>query len=55
MDLELLTNNGLIIRSRYDDFNDTIKSAVLSELYSRLNLHLVRANATAILSRWLPS
>ena len=31
------------------------KSAVLSELYSRLNLHLVSANATAILSRWLPS
>ena len=31
------------------------KSAVLSELYSRLNLHLVRANATAILSKWLPS
>ena len=27
------------------------KSAVLCELYSRLNLHLVRANATAILSR----
>ena len=31
------------------------KSAVLSELYSMLNLHLVRANVTAILSRWLPS
>ena len=31
------------------------KSVVLSDLYSRLNLHLVRANATAILSRWLPS
>ena len=30
-------------------------SVVLSELYSRLNLHLVRANAAAILSRWLPS
>ena len=31
------------------------KSAVLSELFSRFNLHLVRVNATAILSRWLPS
>ena len=31
------------------------QSVVLSELYSRLNLHLERVNATAILSRWLPS
>ena len=27
------------------------KSAVLRDIYGRLNLHLVRANATAILSR----
>ena len=29
------------------------KLAVLSELFSRLNLHLVRVNVTAILSKWL--
>ena len=29
------------------------KSVVLPELYSMLNLHLVRANATAILSKFI--
>ncbi|KAL5517010.1 hypothetical protein EMCRGX_G002474 [Ephydatia muelleri] len=32
-----------------------LKSAVTFELYSRLNLHLVRANATAILTRYIQS
>ena len=30
------------------------KSAVLSELYGRLNLNLVRANVRAIMSRYCP-
>ena len=44
-----------MLASRLAITSGKTKSAVLSELYSRLNLHLVRANATAILSRWLPS
>ena len=46
-----------MLASRLAIISGKTKSAVLSELYSRLNLHLVRANATAlaILSRWLPS
>ena len=31
------------------------ETAVLPQLYGRLNLNLVRAKATAILSRWIPS
>ena len=30
------------------------KSVVLHDLYGRLNMHIVRANATAILSRCMP-
>ena len=44
-----------MLASRLAIISGKPKSVVLSELYSRLNLHLVRANATAILSRWLPS
>ena len=44
-----------MLASRLAIISGYTKSAVLSELYSRLNLHLVRANATANLSRWLPS
>ena len=44
-----------MLASRVAIISGKPKSVVLSELYSRLNLHLVRANATAILSRWLPS
>ena len=40
-----------MLASRLARISGKTKSAVLSELYSRLNLHLVRANATAILSR----
>ena len=42
-----------MLASRLAITSGKTKSAVLSELYSRLNLHMVRANATAILSRWL--
>ena len=44
-----------MLASRLAIISGKPKSVVLSDLYSRLNLHLVRANATAILSRWLPS
>ena len=44
-----------MLASRLAIISGKPKSVVLFELYSRLNLHLVRANATAILSRWLPS
>ena len=44
-----------MLASRLAIISGKPKSVVLSELFSRLNLHLVRANATAILSRWLPS
>ena len=30
------------------------KSVVLHDIYGRLNMHIVRANATAILSRFIP-
>ena len=30
------------------------KSVVLHEIYGRLNMHIVRANSTAILSRGIP-
>ena len=46
-----------MLASRLAIISGKPKSVVLSDLYSRLNLHLVRANATAILSmaRWFPS
>ena len=37
--------------SRLPTCSSKAKSVVLTELYSRLNLHLVRANAIAILAR----
>eukprot|EP00731_Ephydatia_muelleri_P009839 Em0005g425a len=43
-----------MLASRLAIISGKPKSVVLSELYSRLNLHLVRANATAILSREHP-
>ena len=43
-----------MLASRLAIISGKPKSVVLSELYNKLNLHLVRANATAILSRWLP-
>ena len=44
-----------MLASRLAIISGKPKSVVLSDLYSRLNLYLVRANATSILSRWLPS
>ena len=43
----------LIIASRLATCLSKAKSVVLTELYGRLNLHLVRANAIAILARSL--
>ena len=39
------------LASRLATCSSKTKSVVLTELYGRLNLHLVRANAIAILSR----
>ena len=44
-----------MLATRLAIISGKLKSVVLSDLYSRLNLHLLRTNATAILSRWLPS
>eukprot|EP00731_Ephydatia_muelleri_P009826 Em0005g412a len=44
-----------MLASRLAIISGKPKSVVLSELKSRLNLHLVRANATAILSRTAPN
>ena len=49
------TGSFKMLASRLAIISGKPKSVELSELYSRLNLHLVRANATAILSTWLPS
>ncbi|KAL5506716.1 hypothetical protein EMCRGX_G008446 [Ephydatia muelleri] len=43
------------LASRLATHTCRLKSAVTFELYSRLNLHLVRANATAILTRCIQS
>ena len=43
------------LASRLATHTCRLKSAVTLELYSRLNLHLVRANATAILTRCIQS
>ena len=40
-----------MLASRLASSSSRPKSRVLSELYGRLNLHLVRANVRAILSR----
>ena len=47
-------SNGFLFKTCMATSVGKSKSVVLHEIYGRLNMHIVRANSTAILSRGIP-